>query len=490
MNQKPPSKYLTWLGLALITITLVVISHGVALAQAPRHYTELTFPPLPEIQLPDYERYELDNGMVVYLVEDHQLPLVSGSAIVRTGSRLEPAVQVGLAEITGELMRTGGTQQHSEDELDYLLEQKAASIETSISTTSGKAEFSALSYDLEEVFNLFAEVLRYPVFAEDQLELEKTKLKGEIVRRNDNPSDIASREFSKLIYGESSPYARTVEYETLDRISRDDVVEFYRQYVRPDEIILGIIGDFNPEQIKTLIDRAFAPWQVDTPPPQTTIATPAQQLTEGIFLVAQPQLTQSNILLGHLGGRLNNPDYPTLSVINGILNGYGGRLYNEVRSRQGLAYSVYGLWNAAYDYPGTFVAGGQTKSETTADFIQSVVQEIERLRTAPITEAELDYAKESILNSFVFKFENPSQSISRLMTYEYYGYPPDFIFQYQKGVKATTIEDVQRVAQKYLQPEQIVTLVVGNAEIIQASLANLGTEVTTVDITIPQPPKT
>ncbi len=343
---------------------------------------------------------------------------------------------------------------------------------------------------METVFNLFAEVLRYPVFVEEQLDLEKTKLKGQIARRNDNPKNIAGREFSKLIYGESSPYARTVEYETLDHISRDDVIEFYRQYVRPDQIILGIVGDFKAEKVKTLIEQAFADWQVNTPSSSTKIATPAQQLTKGIFLVDQPQLTQSNILLGHLGGQLNNPDYPTLSVINGILNGYGGRLYNEVRSRQGLAYSVYGFWSVSYDYPGTFVAGGQTKSETTVQFIQSIIQEIERLRTTPITEAELDYAKESILNSFVFKFEDPSQTLSRLMTYEYYGYPSDFIFQYQKGVKAATIEDVQRVAQKYLQPEQIVTLVVGNGEVIKPSLANLETEVTTVDISIPQPPKT
>jgi zinc protease len=252
---------------------------------------------------------------------------------------------------------------------------------------------------------------------------------------------------------------------------------------------LGIVGDFNPNQVKTMINDTFGDWVVDNPIPETTVANPSQNLTEGVFLVDQPQLTQSNILLGHLGGELSNPDYPTLSVINGILNGYGGRLYNQVRSQQGLAYSVYGFWRAAYDYPGFFVAGGQTKSETTIDFIESVFKEIERLRSEPITEAELDYAKQSILNSFVFKFENPSQTLSRLMTYEYYGYPDDFIFKYQKGVKETTREDVLRVAKKYLQPNQIVTLIVGNAQVIEPSLSRLKTEVQTVDITIPQPQK-
>lgn len=185
------------LGLISIAIALVFIFRSPAIAQTPKHYTELTFPPLPEIQLPDYERYQLDNGMVVYLVQDRQLPLVSGTAIFRTGSRLEPADKVGLAEITGEVMRTGGTQQHPPNELNELLEQRAAIIETSINTTSGTASFNFLSEDLETGFDLFARVLREPAFDSEQVALAKNQKKGEIERRNDNPGDIASREFQR-----------------------------------------------------------------------------------------------------------------------------------------------------------------------------------------------------------------------------------------------------------------------------------------------------
>lgn len=478
-------KYFNWLVLALISISFVIITRNTAFAQISPQYQNLTFPPLPEIQLPEYERYKLDNGMVVYLMEDHELPLVTGSAIIRTGARLEPSSQVGLAEITGNLMRTGGTTQHTEDELDQILEQKAASVETSIGNSSGGASFNALSDDLKMVLNLFAEVLRYPIFGEDELKLEKTTLTGEIARRNDDPDDIASREFSKLIYGENSPYARTVESKNLDNISREDVIEFYKKYVRPDQIILGIVGDFNSNEIKPMINDAFGNWVTNSLLPNTNVAKPVQNLTEGVFFVDQPQLTQSNILLGHIGGELNNPDYPTLTVINGILNGYGGRLYNEIRSKQGLAYSVYGFWRAGYDYPGIFVAGGQTKSETTIDVIESINKEIDKLRSQLITPTELNYAKESILNSFIFKFAEPSQTLSRLMTYEYYNYPQDFIFKYQKGVKETTREDVLRVAQKYLQPNQFVTLIVGNGEIIKPSLSRLKTKVQTIDVSIP-----
>jgi zinc protease len=481
-------RYFGWVGLA-IAVFWVLILRTPAVAQTARHYTDLTYPPLPEIQLPEYARYQLDNGIVVYLIEDRQLPLVSGSALIRTGSRLEPMEKVGLAEIVGTVMRSGGTKQHPAAQLNELLEKRAATVETAIDTTSGTVSFNALSEDLETVLTLFTEVIRDPAFAADQLELAKTQKRGGIARRNDDPGNIASREFKKLIYGSTSPYARTVEYTTLDNISREDLIDFYQTYVRPEQIILGIVGDFDSKRMKGLIEKALGDWQPPTAEPLQKIPSVSQQYPKGIFLVDQPQLTQSNILMGHLGGQLDSPDYPALSVLNEILNGFSGRLFNELRSRQGLAYSVSGLWNPNYDYPGLFIAGGQTRSEKTVPFIQSLLSEIERVRTTSVTDKELTQAKESILNSFIFNFENPSQTLARLMRYEYFGYPKDFIFRYQEGVKATTVEDIQRVAQKYLRPEKMITLVVGNSKDIQPSLSTLGADVKIVDISIPQPPK-
>jgi zinc protease len=476
-------------------LTLLIHSPAIAKDVAPTapatplHYTDLKFPPLPEIQIPKYVRYQLENGLVVYLMQDRQLPLVRGTALFRTGSRLEPANKVGLADITGTTMRTGGTLTRSADELNKLLEQRAAAIETSMGTSSGSASFDTLSKDTETVFQLFADVIQNPAFTVDKIDLAKNQLKGAIARRNDDPDDIASREFSKLIYGATSPYARTVEYSTLNAISRDDVVNFHQTYIRPDTTILGIVGDFDLEPMKALVTQYFGTWQVNTPKPDLPVPTANQKQTEAAFLVDQPQLTQSNILLGHLGGKFNSPDYPALSVMNGVLNGFGGRLFNNIRSKQGLAYSVYGSWNAGYDYPGLFIAGGQTRTDTTIPFVQSLLKEIERIRTTSVTPEELAYAKESILNSFVFKFENPSQTLTRLMTYEYYDYPPSFIFDYQKQIKATTAADVQRVANQYLQPDKILTLIVGNGKVLQPNLKDLGEKVQTIDITIPDPPK-
>lgn len=422
--------------------------------------------------------------MVVYLMEDRELPLVEGTALFRTGARWEPAEKVGLTSLVGTVMRTGGIQGRSADELNQLLEQRAAAVETGINATSGSASFSTLGEDLETVFELFAEVLREPVFAQDKLDLAKTQLRGEIARRNDQPNGIAGREFQKLIYGNDSPYARTVEYATLDNISRDDLVSFYQQYFHPNNMILGVVGDFDLKRMRSLIQKNFGDWKPSRMPP-TDLAPVSQVKQAGVFLVDQPQLTQSYVQIGHLGGQLDSPDYAALDVLNGVLNGFGGRLFNSVRSSQGLAYSVYGSWSPRYDYPGVFIAGGQTRSEATVPFIQAIRSEIERLQAELVTPAELAFAKDSVLNSFVFNFEDPSQTLSRLMRYEYYDYPADFLFRYQRGVEATTAADVQRVAREYLKPENLVTLVVGNAAAIQPPLNKLAAEVTPVNITIP-----
>ena len=193
---------------------------------------------------------------------------------------------------------------------------------------------------------------------------------------------------SSVFYGEASPYARIVEYQTLSEISRDDIVSFYEQSFRPDQMMLGINGDFDPVVMRRLLEAAFGTWQPQTE--KTLPSTLPSELTElaqqqkgGVFLINQPQLTQSYIQFGHIGGRLDASDFGALSVMNEAMNGLGGRLTNEVRSRQGLAYSVYSFWSARYDYPGIFIGGGQTQSESTVPFIQSTLAEIEKLRTEP-----------------------------------------------------------------------------------------------------------
>ncbi len=471
-------------------LTLSLLFFGLDWSQAAtpntaKHYTELELPPLPEVKLPTYEKFRLKNGMTVYLLPDRELPLITGTAMIRTGERLEPGDRTGLAKLVGTVMRTGGTKKHSGDELNQLLEQRAASVETSMNESMGTASFQSLTEDVDTVLGLFAEVLREPVFAPEKLELAKTQEKGQITRRNDNPDAIARREFRKLIYGENSPYARTTEIATIDKISRDDLIKFYQQYYYPNNMILGVTGDFEPAKMKNLIQAKFADWQPTSRPIKPQLPSVSQAKSGGVFFVDQPQLTQSNILIGHLGGQFNSPDYPALDVMSSVLNGFGGRLFNELRSRQGLAYSVYGVWSPRHDYPGLFIAGGQTRSDATVQFIQALKAEIKRLQTEPVSDRELKLAKESTLNSFVFNFENPQQILTRIMRYAYFGYPEDFLFRYREKVETTTAADIQTVAKKYLKPDNLVTLVVGNQTAIKPPLTQIANQVTPIDVTIP-----
>jgi zinc protease len=453
---------------------------------AAKHYTDLTFPPLPEIKLPKYDRFQLKNGLVVYLMEDKELPLVSGSAIIRSGSKLDAVDKVGLSSIMATVMRSGGTKAHSGDQLDQILEQQAASIESSMGNSSGGASFSALSENLPQVLALFSEVLQQPAFPEDKINLAKFQIKGGIARRNDDPGEIMGREFRKLIYGDTSPYARQVEYKTIANVTRQDLVDRYNATYRPENMILGIVGDFDSKTLKPQIEKLLGNWRNPNPPMKATEGAIAQAKTSGTFFVNQDQLNQSYIRMGHLGGRFDSPDYPALSVMNEVLSSFGGRLFNEIRSRQGLAYSVYAAWSPQFDIPGIFISGGETRSEATVAFVKSMRQEIERIRTQPVSAAELQVAKDGVLNSFIFNFEDPAQTLSRLMRYEYFGYPSDFIFRYQKAVEKTTVADVQRVAKQYLQPDKLVTIVVGSQGAIKPSLAELG-KVQAIDVTIPKP---
>lgn len=478
---------LLFLAAAACSVLLTVSWPSPAQAIEAKPYEELVFPPLGDIQIPEYERYELDNGLVVYLMEDHDLPLVSGSATFRTGDYLVSAPQAGLAGITGEAMRLGGTQSHSPDELNEILEQKAASVETGISDTSGSASFSALSEDLETVFGLFTEVITQPTFDEEQFALIKSRSAGGIARRNDDASDIVSREFNKQVYGSESPYARTVEYANLANISPADVVNFYQSTITPANTILGIVGDFDPDAMKAQIASTLGTWTSDA---VAAVPMPPEgsQQTAGLFFVDQPQLTQSYIHIGHIGDELSSPYHASMAVLNEVLNGFGGRLFNEIRSRQGLAYSVYAFWSPRYDHNGLFIGGGQTRSEATVPFIESMYQELEKIREKPITETELAFAKDSVLNSFVFNFQSPNQTLSRLIRYEYYNYPSDFVFQFRDQVESATAQQVLEAAQATLMPEKLITVVVGNTAEINPPLTALAAEVVPLYVTIPEPP--
>jgi predicted Zn-dependent peptidase len=470
---------------AAVLLALAVCSAPAATKQAP-NYRKLKYPELREVKVPEATRVTLPNGMKLLLLEDHELPLINLSARIRTGSMYEPAEKVGLADITGEVMRTGGTPTMTGDEIDEALEAMAASVETGIGLDAGWASLSVLKDDVDKTLGILADVLMHPAFPPDKIELAKIQHRTAISRRNDEPDQIASREFDKLIYGPGSVYARHTEYATIDAITRDDLVAFHKRFFGPNTMMAAVWGDFETEEMVQKIERAFAGWEKieAAVPPAPKVE---YEYVRTVNVVPRSDLNQSNIVLGHIGGLRSDPDYFALVVANQILGGgFTGRLFKNVRSRQGLAYSVFGSYESDFAHRGAFGLGCQTKSESTVQAIQAILSEVEKLRQTEVSDEELRIAKESFLNSFVFFFDTEGEIVTRLLTYEYYDYPADFLLQTREQVEKVTKADILRVAQKHLHPDKVQILVVGNPEDFDKPLSTLG-EVKTLDVTIPPP---
>ncbi|HEX8986197.1 MAG TPA: pitrilysin family protein, partial [Bryobacteraceae bacterium] len=453
-------------------------------------YKSLKFPPLHNVKVPEPTRYELPNGMAVYLVEDHELPLISASAIVRAGSRWEPAGKTGLASITGSVMRTGGTNSRPGDQLDLELDRLGASVETGIGQDSGRASVSVLKEDFDKGLDILADILQHPAFPQDKIELAKIAQRDQIARRNDNPNGIIFREFGRVLFGKDSPYARITEYDTINSITRDDLVAFHRRFFQPENVILGVWGDFDAAGVRGKIEEALGSWQRGgQPKPEVPAVDPAARERTGIYSINKPDMSQSWVLMGMLGGKRSDPDYAPLEVMNEILGGgLASRLFSHVRTDQGLAYAVFSAWQPAWDRPGIFAAGGSSKPATTMKLYKSIRHELETIASGGVTADELARAKDGLLKSSAFDFDSTGKIVERLMTYEYFGYPKDFLQQHRVQLDAVSSADVARVARQYIKPEGFSLIVLGNEKAYDAPLSSLG-KVTELDYSIPQPAK-
>jgi zinc protease len=451
-----------------------------------KSWTQIPIPPLPAFKPEQPKRIELSNGMVIFLQEDHELPLINGSARIRGGSIDEPANKIGLIDIYGEVWRTGGTKSQTGDQLDDFLEVRAAKVETSGDSDSTSISFSCLKGDLDDVLKVFADVLQNPEFRADKIDIAQKEEDDGISRRNDQVGDIAHREATKLAYGADNPYARVPEYTTVAAITRQDLIDWHEKYVRPNNIILGISGDFDSAAMESRLRAAFESWPKGPAVPKNEVQfAPAKP---GYYLIPKGDVNQSNIRMVALGTTRDNPDYYAISVFNEAFGGgFSSRLFNDIRTKRGLAYAVGGGIGTNFGHPGILQIAIGTKSQSTIEAIKAATEDIENLSTQPISEDEIRRAKDSILNAFVFRLDSPDKILAERMTYEFYGYPPDWLDKYQAEIKKVTVADVNRVAAKYLHKDQLAVLVIGNTKEFDKPLDTLGS-VKQVDITIPEPP--
>ncbi len=470
---------------AMAALLVLLAANLVTVAHAANPWEKIKVPPLNEFQMPAYERVQLANGMVLYLAEDHFLPMVELSATIRAGSVYEPAEMIGLAEMTGSVLRTGGAGSRSGDEIDALVESRGINVETWVGQTTGGAYLSVLKEDVDLGLGLLADILMRPQFAEDKIELAKEEQKATIARRNDEPMSIAMREGMKVLFGPEHPLARHTEYETIAAVTRADMVSFHEAFFHPDRAYLVVVGDFAAKDMAARIETAFAGWAKATMPmpPDVGIDT----LPRTVNAVSKDDLTQTTLILGHKGIRNNDPNFAGIVVANEILGGgFSSRLFNEVRSKRGWAYSVGSQPGTGWQYPGMFLAFTMTKNSTVQQSAEVILAEIDRMVKEPVSAAELQKARDSILNSEVFSYDTKREVLDRLVLFEMNGYPQDFLKTYQAAVRDLTPAAVQAAAQAVWHPDQMSILAVGNKAEWDGDLSKFG-PVNDIDITIPEP---
>lgn len=389
-------------------------------------------------------------------------------------------------DIFGEVWRTGGTKTQTGDQLDDFLEVRAAKVETGGGSDSTTIGLSCLKGDFDDVFKVFADLLQNPEFRADKLDLAQKQAQDSISRRNDEVGEIAARESAKLAYGADNPYAREPEYATVAAVTRQDLIDWHHTYVHPNNVILGISGDFDAAAMEAKLRAAFESWTKGPELPKDDIQYhPAKP---GYYLIPKEDVNQSNIRMVTLGITRNNPDYYAITVFNEAFGGgFSSRLFNDIRTRRGLAYHVGGGIGANFGHPGIQDFSMGTKSQSTIESIRALDEDIDDLAKKPITDEEIKHAKDAILNAFIFRLDSPDKVLSERLTYEFYGYPSDWLDKFPAEIQKVTAADVNRVAAKYVHRDQLAVLVVGNTKEFDKPLSSLGA-VKEIDITIPPPP--
>lgn len=414
----------------------------------------------------EFKRQTLPNGLTVVHVERHNLPIVMVTLLIEASPLHEPEDKAGLANLTARML-TGGTAKRNALEISEEIEFIGASLSASAFSDFTTISLSVLKKDVEKAFEIFSDILLSPSFPEDELKRQKELIKGSLIRSEGDPSFVASRTFIKEVFG-SHPYGRLIagSIESIDAITRDDVVSFYKENYLPDRAILSIVGDLTQEELAFLIEKYLGQWKTKV---RTQKTDNRQQTTDNKekpkVVIIDRDITQANIILGHRGISRDNPDFYAVSVMNYILGGGGfaSRLMTTVRDEMGLTYSIHSSFGGRKE-PGQFEVTVQTKNEFAGIAIKEILNQIHKMRKKPVTDEELIDAKLFLTGSFPRRLETSRRIADFLAAKEFYDLGDDYIKRYSEYINSVTKEDVLRVAQKYLDPENYVLVIVGNKE--------------------------
>jgi len=419
------------------------------------------------------ERVVLKNGAVVYLLEDHELPLINLSVELKGSPAYESPKIAGVIEIFEEVWRAGGTKTRSPSILNQILEQNAISVETSADLESASVSLNCLTKNWAKGLEIFTDVLRNPRFDGKQLSLAKARAIEALKRKNDTPGGIARRAFRDVMYGKTHVYARQATKATLALIGKNDLAELHKKIAVPNGAIFSVSGDFKRDELLEALEASLKDWK---PAGQTPAKFDfsLKKPPEGRIFFVEKNFNQSRVVMGEMGISRHSPDHFPLEVANYIL-GEGGtsRLFADIRSRMGLAY-VVGSFYTEPEGPGLAGVGGQTKAESTLQIISAFENELKKFTGEEPSAEEMGTAKDSILNSFIFRFNSPARIVAEKASLEFYGYPSDYLDNYPANVSRVSPGQVLEAAKKYFSVDQMKITVVGNKSKFGGSLDKFG----------------
>jgi zinc protease len=444
--------------LAWVAAALLAAGCSLPAARTPDPRT-MSFPPVTFVP-PRPERRVLGNGMVVYLLEDHEVPLVEGRALVRAGSVLDPPGKTGLARLTGQVLVRGGTVELPGERLDGELENRAIEMGADISNQSGSVTLDAPAADLDTALVLLAGVLRNPAFEEGRFEQAKRRMIEETRRQGDDPGGLAYREFRRLLYA-GDPRGRTPTAADLEALTRADTAALHRELFRPDRIILGFSGDFRGPDLLARLEALFGDWSPSgLPPPPFPVPDPAA--ADRGLAVIDKDLAQATVILGRFAPPRESDDHIPFMIADYILGsgGFNSRLTREIRSNRGLAYSAGSFYRGDNRY-GVFVASCQTANGTAAEAFGLMAGEIGRMQIDGVTADELAWARDSILNAMVFRYASSAAVVAEAMGLEYDGLPADFTARVAERLRTVDAAAVSGAAARWLDPGAGTAVVLG-----------------------------
>jgi len=411
----------------------------------------------------DVHSHTLDNGLKILLVDNPSIPTVSLTASVLTGARYDPEAKAGLAIMVSRLLDEG-TENRTSLEIADAIESVGGAIEADGSFERIMATAGVLKKDVDLGLELLSDLLIRPIFPQEFVDKEKERTLAEIVSAQDRPQVVAGWAFNELVYQNHPLHRPSHGYpQTVERLTRTDLLDFHERYFVPNNVILSIVGDFRVPELLPKIQKAFGSW-ASKPVVFPTYPQPVRQSGKRLKFITMPA-QQLNIYLGHLGVTRTNPDYYALQVLDTILGGGAGftaRIPQRLRDELGLAYTTFAsiTMTAGLD-PGRFIAFIGTSPENMKLATEGLLNEIRRIIEEPVTAQELQDAQDYLTGSFVFAFESSPQIARFLVHAEVYGLGFDYVEKYPEYIRALTVEDISRAAKTYLDSENYTLVVVG-----------------------------